>query len=32
MVPGQMNTKRRVKAAAASSDVIFATRNFLIQT
>jgi hypothetical protein len=30
MVPGQRTTKRRVKAAAAISEVIFAARNFLI--
>ena len=30
IVPGHMNTKRRVNAAAAIREVIFAARNFLM--
>jgi hypothetical protein len=29
IVPGQINTKSKVKATAATKDVIFAVRNFL---
>ena len=32
MVPGQIKTKSRVKATAATREVILAARNFLIRT